>query len=571
MKYFNDLKISQKLILSFSIISIFIGIVGGISIINMNKINTNAISMYSYNFSSIKSLTAIKQNFSDIRADALKLVYQNNKNGQNPSILADINKLTDTTNTLISDYEKKFLSNNYKSTFSKLKQDVENYENTINIITSYAMSGNFAEADANFPKLTSKRKLIYSDLDKLITMNTTEANNSNISNIATFKNSFYITCGITILGLIMAIFLGSIIALAISKQVKQILNFAVALQNGDLKQSIEVHSKDEIGQLAIALNKANENTKELISEIINSSSDISAISEELSATTEEISSTMDLVSESTHTIASGSKELSTSAENVNLSSHSIEKTIIQLAQKSENTVTAVNDIKKRALTIKQKAENSIQEGNIIYAKKHENILQAIEDGKIVDEIKSMANSIGSIAEQTNLLALNAAIEAARAGEQGKGFAVVADEVRKLAEQSSDLVGNIQNMVSEISKAFDNLSKSSEDVLLYVLENVKPSLELLLNTGLQYEKDAEFINVIAEETAASSKQISEAIKQVTNAAENVSGTAEKSKTGSNQIIHSINDVAIAINQVAESSENQAELAQKLTELIGKFKI
>ena len=183
----------------------------------------------------------------------------------------------------------------------------------------------------------------------------------------------------------------------------------------------------------------------------------------------------------------------------------------------------------------------------------------------------MADTIGGIAEQTNLLALNAAIEAARAGEQGKGFAVVAEEVRKLAEQSSYAVSNIQGMVTQVQAAFNNLSQSGQDLLEFIVENVKPNYELLMDTGMKYEKDAEFVNDISDGIAASSKQMSEVVEEVNAAIQSVASTAEESASGSEDILNNMNEITMAIGDVAQSAQNQAELAQKLNNFVQRFKI
>jgi methyl-accepting chemotaxis protein len=373
------------------------------------------------------------------------------------------------------------------------------------------------------------------------------------------------------LGFIISILLGIIISTIISKNLRKALIFAKSLENGDLTHIIELNTKDEIGALAKALNNANKNIRKLISEIIDGSNDISSSGEELSATTQEVSSRMKEIDESTEQISKGVQDLSAITEEVSASSQEIGATTNELASRASDAANSVSEIKKRSLEIKKKAAENIKQGELIYEEKRTNIIKAIEDGKVVKEVKLMADAIGDIASQTNLLALNAAIEAARAGENGKGFAVVAEEVRTLAEQSSEAVSNIQGMVMQVQIAFENLSQSGQDMLNYIANNVKHSYELLMNTGIQYEKDSEFVNQITEEFASSSNQINEVIEQINQAMQNVSATAEESGAGSEEVLNNINKMTISINDIAQTAQNQAELSQKLNDMVQKFKI
>lgn len=571
MKWFVNLKTAQKLIASFVVVSMFIVVVGIIGIYGMNGIKANAVSMHDYNLESIKKLSEIKENISDIRGDLLKIVYQRNINNQNASLEKEVQQLQNDNKTVLADYEKTLLSGEEKPTYTQLKSDIDAYKAAYDIVIKYADDNNFTDADANFNNLTLLRTKIYNDLDSLMKINVNQADNSYSENNSLAKNSLYKIIIITLAGLLIALALGIVISLWISKQINKILKFTESIGNGDLTQSIEINTKDELGSLAKELNKAGGNIRTLIAEIINSASDMSAASEELSATAEEVSSKMEVVNVSTEQISKGVQDLSATTEEINASAEEISANTNDLSKRAGDAELSVGEIKKRALDIKVKAANNMEMSSSIYKEKRSNILKAIEDAKIVEEVKIMADSIGNIAEQTNLLALNAAIEAARAGDQGKGFAVVADEVRKLAEQSSQAVLSIQRMVTQVRAAFNGLSQSGQEVLDYIANNVNPDYELLLSTGIQYEKDAEFVNGIAERISSSSNQMNEVVEQVSAAIESVSATAEETAASTEEILSNVNEITSAISEVAKSAQSQAELAQKLTDISQKFKI
>ncbi|NMF07390.1 methyl-accepting chemotaxis protein [Clostridium beijerinckii] len=569
-KWLNNLKTRQKLISCFILIALFIGIVGAIGIVNLSKINSNAMSMHDNDLKTIKNLTDIEKNTASVRADLLKIVYQHREEQQD-SILKEIDTLKDSNTKLIEEYEKTLSSKEEEETFSQFQKDFEVYRAARDIVIKYSIEKNYEEADAKFDAVTEARKKAFTSLDKLIDINLRQADESYNENNATFKVSLYTINIITVLGLLLAIIFGWLISGIISNQLKKVVVFAEAIGEGDLTNKIHIDSRDEIGMLAKSLNLAGDKIRMLISEIINSSSDLSATSEELSATTEEISSKMEIVTESINQIARGTQDLSAITEEVSASTEEIGSTTMKLSESADGAKESSKEITSRAKSIKNKAENEISVSNSIYEKQQTNITKAIEEGKVVEDVKVMADSIASIAEQTNLLALNAAIEAARAGEQGKGFAVVADEVRKLAEQSTQAVGNIQNMVVQVQSAFDNLTQSGHDMLEFMLSNVKPSYMLLSETGLQYEKDLEYINEMASGIASAAKQMSETIEQVNIVIQNVSATAEESAASSEEILASIDETNTGIQEVTKAAQGQAELAEKLNLMVQKFKI
>nr|WP_275298369.1 methyl-accepting chemotaxis protein [Clostridium sp. YIM B02555] len=571
VKWFKNLKTIQKLISAFVLVALFIVLAGGVGIMNMKLIKANADKMHNDNLESIKQLTTIRQNIADIRFDILKIDAQRNINNQNEAAEKEVKRLYEENEEIIATYEKTALSDEEKNALALIKEDIKLYKDSSELIMKLAKENNYSEADDKYLNLGPVKTALYNHLGNLIRINTNQADDLYKENNFTYQSAIYKIIMIGTVNLVIAIMLGTLIAIWISKQIKKVLNFAEAIGNGDLTKSIKISSKDEFGNLSNALNKANNNIKSLINEIMHNASDMGATSEELSATVEEVSAKMESINESIEEISAGVQDLSSTTEEVSASTEEITANTNSLANRANDAAGSVNDIKKRALYIKDKAANEIKESNSIYMENRSHILNAIEEAKVVNEVRMMADSIGSIAEQTNLLALNAAIEAARAGEQGKGFAVVANEVRNLAEQSSEVVMNIQAMVTKVQLAVTKLSKSSQDVLVFIDNNVKSNYEFLNKTGIQYEDDAKFMDGIINEISASSKQMNELVEQISYAFQNVSGTAEKSATSSEDISNSVNEVTFAINDVAKSAEGQAELAQKLTNMIQKFKV
>jgi len=570
MNWFNNLKMKQKLISGFVMVALFVGVVGFIGALSMGKINSNSTLLYNEDLKILKNLQQINSNSLHIRLEIINLAEAKDSS-QVKGAQDIINKYREQNNTMLKEYEQHGLDSSEKGTYTELQKDLKEYRDACDNIINLISNQKYDDATIASRNSAAIRDKLTTSLDKLIQVTEQQASDRNTSNDKLYKSSSYTMGVISILGFITAIILGFLISSIISSNLRQVLVFAEALGTGDLTKSININSKDEIGNLAKSLNQAGTNVRKLISQIIDSAGEISANSEELSATTQEISSKMEIVNQSAEQISKGAQDLSTVTEEVSASTQEIDETTNKLANESNDAAISVREIRKRAIDIKSKASKNIEDSNLIYEEKRSNIIKAIEEGKVVEEVKVIADSIGSIASQTNLLALNAAIEAARAGEQGKGFAVVAEEVRQLAEQSSEAVTNIQNMVLQVQTAFNNLSQSGHDVLDYMAKDVKPSYQLLMDTGIQYEADAEFVNSISEKIALSSKQMNTIIDQVSSAIQNVSATAEESAAGSEEILSNINEITSAINDVSQSTQNQAQLAQQLNNMVQQFKI
>ncbi|MFC9538629.1 methyl-accepting chemotaxis protein [Lysinibacillus sp. NPDC056959] len=343
------------------------------------------------------------------------------------------------------------------------------------------------------------------------------------------------------------------------------------VEDGDLTRHAEVIYPDDLGRITQGLNHSVTHIQELVSNVNSTSTQMGNLSEDLSATIEEITASMNEIDTTSKEVAMGSTTLSATTEQLNATAIEVLDSTEKLNEKTKYSLNFSEKVKERAIDIKETAIQAFSTARNLYDDKQKLVLEAIQAGQIVSEVKVMSDTIADIADQTNLLAFNAAIEAARAGEQGKGFAVVADEVRKLAEQSSETVQKIQIVTSDVEKAFKNVSTNAQELLHFIDDKVTPDYELFQNSGIQYEEDATYFNTLITEVTTFVGTMKYSMLEIQKAIENVSTVAIESSDHSNGIANSISETLQAIQHVAKSSVQTASIAEKISQQLNNFKL
>lgn len=369
----------------------------------------------------------------------------------------------------------------------------------------------------------------------------------------------------------LCIAVGFINTLKILKPLKQIQELANRLSNYDLSTEIILDRDDEFGVIADSLNSAQNNMKELLTGCEKNSNNVNKLSEEILATIQELANTLGFINKEIEKIDEGGQNNSGTVEEIYASIQQVTANVEELSARAETGSANSKEIQERASNAALNSKRAIENTTRIYHDKEDVIRQAIEESKVVEEIKIMAESIASISEQTNLLALNAAIEAARAGEAGKGFAVVAEEVRKLAEESSASVVTIQNTVDKVEKAFKNLSNNSKEILTFIKTDVKQDLVSYGEVGDRYSEDGDFISEMSEQISVMSDSVSASIQEVSASISLTAKNSEEIAESTHSIRESIDNVSDAMNQLSGTIAGEAKSAKDLTTAISKFKV
>ncbi|MBR0612603.1 MULTISPECIES: methyl-accepting chemotaxis protein TlpB [Bacillus] len=381
-----------------------------------------------------------------------------------------------------------------------------------------------------------------------------------------FNMAAIILTGALIIGGILIFF----IIRSITKPLSTLVSSSKKISQGDLTEKIDVRSKDEIGQLGTSFNEMSESLRDVIQAVQTSVENVASSSEELTASAGQTTKATEHITSSIETFSNGNENQSEMVEQSAAHLKQMNEGLNEVAETSDVITASSIQSKTVAETGGQLVEQTVGQMKTIdhSVKEAEGVINGLEHKS--KDITNILGVINGIADQTNLLALNAAIEAARAGESGRGFSVVAEEVRKLAVQSSDSAKEIEKLVNEIVTEIE----TSQNMFKAVNEEVKNGLTITDQTKESFSQINEQTAEIAariNEMNTTVRELSKGSEQISKAVNEIADVSRESSASIQDIAASAEEQLASMEEISSSSTTLSQMAEELRDLIKKFKI
>lgn len=563
------LKIHIKLVLLVTVLILGILITGILSSYQQGKTKSTFIEMQEDEAVQLL-LKSLQYRFTGISNDERAFLLTGDM-----ELVQGIEKKEKDLEGYFADFEKmKYLEEQDRSEIRKIKENLELYFQTNEKMVKEYTAGNKENAlSIHLEEQRNIRKeLVDPSIDDFIQKIANEIKEDKSLFAKTQKVESLILYSV----LTLFIVLGVIVAVSVIRSIIQPLKTMttrlseIAEGEGDLTQEIHLNTKDELGEMAASFNAMIRNLRDLVKQVGMNAEQVAAAAEQLTVSSEETTKSTGLIASSIQEVALGSKRQVDSVNDTSLTVTQLSNTVKNISGNAEQVTNTAITASEKAVVGNQAIETIIVQMRGISETVNQLSQEVKRLGERSNQISEIVDTITGIADQTNLLALNAAIEAARAGEHGRGFAVVSDEVRKLAEQSAAAAKQISQLIYSIQADTEQTVRSMDDTMLKVSDGIT----LVHGAGTSFDLIQKAILEVStqiEEVSGSVNEISDGTNELVVAVNTFKSISELTDRGTQEMAAATEQQVASMGEITRSSALLSQMAEELQKLIGKFKV
>jgi methyl-accepting chemotaxis protein len=546
MNLWMNLKVKTKALILVVVAVATLAVIVAVGLFKMSGMAANEMNM-SDSVNQVGMLNDLKSNLTAIRLDLVYMLVVEDP-AQVAAQIEDIEKRKQGINDGMAAFLKCDLDPKEKELLASFRQGYDEYlvqgtklsqmaKESAGNPQAHSAAVNFAMSTVA-PLNAKPSKAI----NELVDSNVKEAATTYKKDLAGYHESLYFMIALSLMAAAFMALIGMLIANSISRPLKMVFDTLAQVAAGDLTARSGIRTRDEMGMLAGEVNEMAEKLNETMNQVAQNSLQVASAADQLQATSEQIATGAEAVAAQTVTVATASEEMAATSADIAQSCH--------MAAEGSKQAT------DRAMAGTAVVEQTVEVMGRIATQVRSSAATVAGLGERSDQIGEIIGTIEDIADQTNLLALNAAIEAARAGEQGRGFAVVADEVRALAERTTRATREIGEMIKSIQSETRGAVGSMEDGVKEVENGTREaaksgeSLREILNQISDVTMQVNQIATVAEEQTATTGEITNNIHQITEVVQSTSGGAHAS---------------------SKAASHLSDLAKDLQRLVGQFRL